>query len=99
MLKADIPLDITPLYDAFQALSNQDVSTIQEAVAKLDDQPQAKKFLHKILALRSLQLRKAGVLKYCLEVGGFPYEAYFEDEADGVREEEDPLTFHVSLPN
>jgi len=73
------------------------VSTIQEAVAKLDDQPHAKKLFYKILALRSLQLRKAKVLKYCLEVRGFPYEAYFEDEANEVREEEDPLTFKASL--
>jgi hypothetical protein len=64
-------------------------------MTKLEDQHA--KFLRKILALRALQLRKVEVLRYCLEVGGFPYEAYFEDEADNVREEDDPLTFKVSL--
>ena len=86
--------DITPFEDAFKALDGQDVRTIEEATTKLEDQHA--KFLRKILAFRALQLRKATVLRFCLEAGGFPYEAYFEDEANEVRNEEDPLTFQVN---
>ncbi|KAM7190048.1 hypothetical protein V8F20_009881 [Naviculisporaceae sp. PSN 640] len=98
MKRKDFVKDISPFEDAFKALDKQDVQAIQEAAGKVDNQPhqeQIKKFFHKILAFRALQLRKAKVLKYCLDVGGFPYESYFEDEADDVREEEDPLTFKV----
>jgi len=87
--------DIAPFEDSFKAIANQDVRAIEEATTRLQDQHA--NFLRKILALRALQLRKAEVLKYCLDLGGFPYEAYFEDEADTVREEDDPLVFKVRL--
>ncbi|KAM7183848.1 hypothetical protein V8F33_013344 [Rhypophila sp. PSN 637] len=97
MKRKDFIQDITPLENAFKALDNQDLPTIQRAVALLEDNQQqhAKKFLLKLLALRALQLRKAEVLKYCFDIGGFPYEAYFEDEADKVHGDEDPETFKV----
>ncbi|KAM7187326.1 hypothetical protein V8F33_011316 [Rhypophila sp. PSN 637] len=95
MKRKDFIKDNTPLEEAFKALDQQDVQTIQGAAAKLDGEQHAQKFLYQILALRALQLRKARVLKYCLDMGGFPYEDYFEDEADRVREDKDPLTFKV----
>ncbi|KAK4210141.1 hypothetical protein QBC37DRAFT_377336 [Rhypophila decipiens] len=95
MKRKDFIKNNTPLEEAFKALDQQDVQAIKGAAAKLDGKQHAQKFLYQILALRALQLRKARVLKYCLDMGGFPYEAYFEDEADRVREEKDPLTFKV----
>jgi hypothetical protein len=82
------------LDDAFKALPNQDLQAIEKATTKLEDRNA--KFLREILALRAVQLRKAEVLRYCLELGGFPYGSCFEDEADMVRQENDPLTFKVS---
>ena len=35
------------------------------------------------------------MLKFFLDEGGFPFEAYFHDEAEDVNEEMDPETFEV----
>lgn len=48
------------------------------------------------MALLALKKRQAKMLEMCLNLeGGFPYEAYFVDEADRVEESKDPETFRV----
>lgn len=49
----------------------------------------------KSLAMLALQERRADILKRGMDRGEFPYEAYFEDEANTVDEEKNPETFQV----
>jgi hypothetical protein len=51
--------------------------------------------IRKSQAFLALQERRADVLKLCLDKGNFPYESYFEDEANMVGPEKDPETFKV----
>lgn len=48
------------------------------------------------LAFLALKERQAKALEMCLNHDdGFPYEAYFVDEADHVEKSQDPETFRV----
>ena len=51
--------------------------------------------VRKALAFLALQDRRADVLLFCLQRGRFPYESYFEDEANRVDRKQDERTFQV----
>lgn len=51
--------------------------------------------MRKRLAFLALQDRRADVLQHCLEKEDFPYESYFEDEANTVESDKDSETFKV----
>lgn len=53
------------------------------------------KGVKKSLAFLALQERRPDVLKFCLDQGGFPFEAYFHVEAESVDGKTDPETFNV----
>jgi hypothetical protein len=60
---------------------------VQAKLQRLDDEHA--KNIRKSLAMLALQDRRAGVLKLCLDQGGFPYEHYFEDAANRLQDEHD----------
>ena len=47
------------------------------------------------LAFLALQEQRPDVLKFFLDQGRFPFEAYFHVEAEDVDEKKDPETFNV----
>jgi hypothetical protein len=85
--------DTTPFENVFKAYRTGDATKVQELLSHLNDQHA--RLIRKSLSMLALQERRADVLKLCLDQGGFPYEHYFEDEANEVKESEDPETFKV----
>jgi hypothetical protein len=85
--------DITPIENVFTAYRTGDVDEVQASMARLSDEHAT--LVRKSLSMLALQDRRAGVLKLCLDQGGFAYEHYFEDAANQVSESEDPETFEV----
>ncbi|EMR65847.1 hypothetical protein UCREL1_7166 [Eutypa lata UCREL1] len=49
----------------------------------------------RMLAMQALLDRRPGILKICLDRGGFEYESNFVDRANTLNEEKDPETFKV----
>lgn len=69
---------------------------MEEVKQKLEALPKEyEQGMRKIQAFLALQDRRADVLKLCLDEGKFPYESYFEDEANEIDPEKDPETFKV----
>jgi hypothetical protein len=86
--------DIGPFEAVFQAYRRGSVSKTRDGLAALDEKHV--KWMRSCVALLALQQREAKTLEMCLNLeGGFPYEAYFVDEADRVEESKDPETFRV----
>jgi hypothetical protein len=85
--------DATPFEDVFKTYRK---GSLDEVKQKLDALPKEyERGIRKIQAFLALQDRRADVLKFCVEKDDFPYEAYFEDEANMVEPEKDPETFKV----
>lgn len=84
---------MVPFTEVFDAYRLSDLLTVQAKIRALDGRYHTD--IYKLLALRALQDRRADALKFCLDRGGFPFEAYFEDEANTVKEADDPKTFQV----
>ncbi|KAI1075723.1 hypothetical protein F5B20DRAFT_559161 [Whalleya microplaca] len=85
--------DVTPFEQVFAAHRTRNVESVKARLNAIDERHA--KPLRKLLALRALLDRQPEVLKLCLDMGGFAYESYFEDEANRVKEEVDPETFKV----
>ena len=86
--------DIKPFEDAFKAYREGSLNEIRDRLAALSKEHV--KFMRASLATLALQERQAETLEMCLnQDGGFPYEAYFVDEADRVERSQNPETFRV----
>ena len=85
--------DTNPFEAVFKAYRTGSTDDVRDKLASLSDEHA--KCIRKSLSLLALQERRADVLKLCLDQGGFPYEAYFEDEANVVDENKDSETFEV----
>ncbi|KAI2466206.1 hypothetical protein F4781DRAFT_365244 [Annulohypoxylon bovei var. microspora] len=70
--------------------------TLEDVVANHDslDEKHAK-YICQLLATRALLDRRADVLQFCLDRGGFDYESNFKFEANTVYEKNHPKTFTV----
>jgi len=64
----------------FTEYYKDDLESVKSGLAKLETQHA--NYIRKFLAFLALKERRAEVLRYCLEEGGFAFEGYFEDEAD-----------------
>ena len=85
--------DTSPLEAVFKAYRHNTVDDVEEKLSVLDGMPA--EGVKKSLALLALLERQAGVLKLCLDQGGFPVEDHFRIEADRVNAEKDPETFNT----
>lgn len=79
--------------DVFVEYRHGSLATVEAKLNVLTED--RSKDVRKSLAMLALQERRADILKMCMDLGGFPYEGYFEDEANRVDEEKDPETFQV----
>ena len=89
--------DAGPLEAVFLAYRHGNVQEVEGRLALLEAKgpPRAVRGVKKSLALISCQERRADVLKFCLDLGKFPFEASLEDEMERVDQEADPETFEV----
>lgn len=88
--------DTSALEAVFKAYRHNTFDDVKNKLALLEGVPAAGfKGVKKSLALLACQERRADVLKFCLDQGGFPIEASFEDEAESVDAERDPETFNT----
>jgi hypothetical protein len=82
-----------PFEDVFKIYRR---ASVNDGNRKLEELPQGcEQSIRKSLAFLGLQERRADALSFCLEKKDFPYESYFEDEANSVNLEKDPETFMV----
>ena len=89
-----MPADIEPFEAVFRAYRKSSVNETRDRLGVLDEEHV--KWMRASLASLALQERQATTLEMCLnQPGGFPYEAYFVDEADRVEKSQDPETFRV----
>ncbi|KAJ9668244.1 hypothetical protein H2201_001674 [Coniosporium apollinis] len=89
-----IRLDVTLFEDVFATYRTGDVDQVKASLARLTDEHA--KYLRKSLAVLALQDRRSGILKLCLDQGGFAFEHYFVDAADKFQNaSDDPETFKV----
>ena len=88
--------DASALEAVFKAYRYGSLDDVKTKLALLEDVPiGAIKEIEKSLALLACQERRADVLKYCLDQGGFPIDPTMRDEAKSVDAEKDPETFIV----
>lgn len=86
--------DIAPFKTVFQAYRRGSVDETRDGLAALAENHV--KWMRGSVAFLALQDRRSKMLEMCLNLkGGFPYEAYFVEEADRVEESKDPETFRV----
>ena len=86
-------IDATPVEDVFKTYRK---GSADETKQKLEALPKEyEQGIRKSQAFLTLQDRRADIVKLYLEKGDFPYELYFEDEANRVGPKEDPETFKV----
>ncbi|KAJ9637274.1 hypothetical protein H2199_007561 [Coniosporium tulheliwenetii] len=86
--------DVTLFEDVFATYRTGDVDQVKASLARLTDEHA--KYLRKSLAVLALQDRRSGILKLCLDQGGFAFEHYFVDAADKFQNaSDDPETFKV----
>ena len=86
--------DIGPFEAVFQAYRRGSVNETRDRLAALNKEHI--KYVRGSLAFLALHECQAKTLEMCLnQDDGFPYEAYFVDEADRVEEGQDPETFRV----
>lgn len=83
----------TPIENVFVAYRHGSWAEVKAKLRVIGEK--LSKEVRKSLAMLALRERRADVLKMCMGFGGFPYEGYFEDEANRVDEEKDPETFQV----
>ena len=90
--------DISTLEAVFKAYRHETLVDLKTKFALLQDDgmPGAGvERLKRTLALLACQERRADVLKFCLDQGGFHFETAFEKEAESVDKDKDPETFNV----
>ena len=75
------------------AYRNGSLNDIRDTLRPLNEEHA--KCARKSISFLALQERQAEVLEFFLDEGGFPYESYFEDGANRVKEGDDPDTFRV----
>ena len=89
--------DAGPLEAVFLAYRHGNVQEVERKLAFLEAHgpPRAVEGVKTSLALISCQERRADVLKLCLNLGSFPFEASLENEMERVDPKADPETFEV----
>ena len=85
--------DVTPFENVFKTYRKESVNEVSKNLEALPREYEPG--IRKSLSFLALQDRRADVLKLCIEKGDFPFESYFEDEANTVKPGEDPETYKV----
>ncbi|QIX02278.1 hypothetical protein AMS68_007795 [Peltaster fructicola] len=80
--------DVSQLEAVFQAYKTGSLNDVKAKLAELTDNTAM--YVRKSLCFLALRDRNAKMLKFCMDEGGFPYESYFEDEANRVDPAKDP---------
>ncbi|KAI1735337.1 hypothetical protein F4680DRAFT_307646 [Xylaria scruposa] len=85
--------DATPFEQVFKAYSAQDLEAIIFRVRSMQEDHVP--HLLRMLAMRALLDKRADVLNFCLNEGGFEYEPNFVKRADIVSQDKDPEIFRI----
>lgn len=85
--------DTAPIEAVLMACHQGHLEEVKQNITSIDEKDAS--WMSATLAFLALKERRADILQFCFDQGNFPFESFFEEEANRVKKDKDPETFEV----